>query len=66
VTITQDETPGTIHYFQIELEAHDCVIAEGSWSETYADCVGQRSHFHNAAEFEERYPDYRPPEELRV
>ena len=66
VTITQDEPSGTVNYFQIELEAHDCVIAEGSWSETYADCVGLRDQFHNAAEFEELYPDHRPPEELRL
>jgi hypothetical protein len=66
VTITQDETPGTINYFQVELETHDCVIAEGAWSETYADCLGQREQFHNAAEFEELYPDHLPPKELRL
>jgi hypothetical protein len=66
VTITQDEAPETINYFQIELEAHDCVIAEGVWSESYADCEGQRDQFHNAAEFEVLYPNHRSPEELRL
>lgn len=66
VTITQAEAPGTINYFQIELEAHDCVIAEGAWSESYADCDGQRDRFHNAAEFEALYPNHRPPGELRL
>jgi hypothetical protein len=66
VTITQTEAPETINYFQIELEAHDCVIAEGVWSESYADCEGQRAQFHNVAEFEELYPNQRPPEELRL
>jgi hypothetical protein len=66
VTITQNEAPEIINYFQIELEAHDCVIAEGVWSESYADCEGQRDQFHNAAEFEALYPDHRPPEELKL
>jgi hypothetical protein len=50
VTITQQESPADIHYFQIELGTHDCVIAEGAWSETYADGPGLRDQFHNAAE----------------
>jgi hypothetical protein len=66
VTITQNQTAREVEYFQIELEMHDCVIAEGAWSETYADCEGQRGQFHNAAEFERMYPDHRPPEELHL
>jgi hypothetical protein len=66
VTITQDWCPSEVHYYQIEMEAHDCVIAEGAWSETYADCGGLREQFHNAAEFYALYPDHRPPEELSL
>lgn len=66
VTILQDHAGGDIHYFQIELETHDCIIADGAWSESYADCEGQREQFHNAAEFHALYPDHRSPEELSL
>jgi hypothetical protein len=66
ITITQasDKLPARIEYFQIEFDTHDCVIAEGAWSETYADAPGLRAQFHNAAEFYDLYPDQAPPEEL--
>jgi hypothetical protein len=64
ITITQDWLPETLDYFQLELQAHDCVIAEGTWSETFADGVGLRDLFHNVAEFHALFPDYRPPDEL--
>jgi hypothetical protein len=63
VTITQDEVADECHYYQIEFETHDCVIAEGTWSESYADVEGVRGQFHNAAEFEGLYPDDRAPKE---
>jgi Hint domain len=66
LTITQDWSPAIIDYFQIELETHDCVIAEGTWSETYADGPGQRDCFHNAAEFAALYPNHAPPSELTL
>lgn len=66
VTITQDWTPDEVHYYQIELETHDCVIAEGTWSESYADAEGLREQFHNLDDFHARFPDYRPPEELTL
>ena len=66
LTITQDWSPPVIDYFQIELEAHDCVIAEGTWSETYADGPGLRDCFHNAAEFAALYPNHAPPSELAL
>jgi len=67
ITITQTECPERIDYFQIELEAHDCVIAEGTWSETYADWEGGRaSSFQNAAEFDALYPEYRAPETVSL
>jgi len=42
------------------------VIAEGAWSETYADAPGMRAQFHNAAEYEALYPDEPPVEALRL
>lgn len=66
VTITQDWGQDDIHYFQIELEAHDCIIAEGVWSETFADGPGLREQFHNAAEFAELFPRYAPPDEMSL
>jgi hypothetical protein len=57
VTITQDDMPGEVHYYQIEFETHDCVLAEGAWSESFADCGELRGRFHNAAEFGLLYPD---------
>jgi hypothetical protein len=66
ITITQDEAPARIEYFQIDLGRHDCVIAEGTWSETFADGPGLRKDFHNAAEYEALYPDEPPPEALNL
>ncbi len=63
VTVTQDWCPEVVEYYQIELEAHDCVVAEGAFAETYADCGAMRGQFGNAAEFHALYPGYRPPEE---
>jgi hypothetical protein len=65
-TITQDRTPDEVQYYQIDLGTHDCVVAEGTWSETYADAEGLREQFHNAAEFRALFPDDRPPEELTL
>ena len=62
VTITQSWAPESIHYFNIEVETHDCVRAEGAWAETYADCPGMRARFHNAASFFERYPGHVTPD----
>ena len=66
VTICQDAAPEEIHYYQLEFDIHDCVLAEGSWSESYADAWGLRGAFHNAAEFHTLYPGYPSPEEPRL
>jgi len=64
-TITQPalaggQAAGRIDYFQLELPAHDCVLAEGAWSETFPDSAELRAKFHNAAEFSLLYPGHRP------
>lgn len=56
VTITQGPPPAHVSYYNVELEAHDCVLAEGLWSETYADCAGQRAFFHNAHSYKASGP----------
>jgi hypothetical protein len=69
VTVTQrysEDLPAMIEYFQIELESHDCIIAEGIWAETYADAPGLRAQFHNEAEYYALYPDEPPPEALNL
>jgi hypothetical protein len=59
VSITQTATAATVDYFHVDLGVHDCVIAEGIWSESYAE-MGNRTKFHNAAEFDAAFPDHQP------
>jgi hypothetical protein len=66
VTVTQARPKADVHYVQIELSGHDCVVAEGAWAETFADAPGLRAQFHNAAEFYAMYPDAPPAEALRL
>ena len=64
VTITQPALAQVVSYYNIDFGTHDCVLAEGIWSESYADAPGQRNQFHNAAEFFALYPDDVPAEQL--
>jgi hypothetical protein len=66
ITIRQDRPETQIDYFQLEFCSHDCVQAEGTWSESFADGPGLRAQFHNVAEFWARYPDYVTPEALAL
>ena len=66
ITVTQDEPPALVTYYSLEFEVHDCVIAEGMFSESYADAPGFRNRFHNAAEFHALYPDYVAPKALQL
>lgn len=61
VTITQDPPMDDVHYYQVEFASQDCILAEGSWSESYADDEGLRNQFHNVAEFWALFPNYKPP-----
>ena len=63
VTITQDACPDEVHYYQVEFETHDCVLAEGVWSESFCDYAGLRNQFHNVAEFHALYPEHVTPAE---
>ena len=51
MTITQEKTGCVIEYYHLDLGVHDCVLAEGAWSESYREDDGNRSNFHNAASF---------------
>ncbi|MGO9818706.1 MAG: Hint domain-containing protein [Acidocella sp.] len=66
ITVTQEEMPETVEYYNIELETHDCVLVEGAWGETFADGPGLREHFNNAASFWALYPDFEAPDEVTV
>jgi hypothetical protein len=63
ITIRQHDLPDEIHYYQLEFEQHDCVMAEGVWAESYADTPDYRNKFHNVAEFWALYPDHQAPNE---
>lgn len=62
LTITQTlaADPEPVEYYQLDLGQHDCVIAEGTWAESFADAPGMRAQFHNGAEYDALYPE-RPP-----
>jgi hypothetical protein len=64
ITIRQEKAATQIDYFQIEFCTHDCIQAEGAWSETFADAPGLRAQFHNQPEFWALYPDDQTPAAL--
>jgi glycosyltransferase involved in cell wall biosynthesis len=55
-SILKAEHIDEVHYFHLELDAHDVIIAEGALSETFVD-DDSRGMFHNAHEFRALYPD---------
>jgi len=57
ITITQDVPEGQVDYLHIDLGVHDCVRAEGAWSESYAE-QDNRGTFHNAAGFAAAFPEH--------
>jgi hypothetical protein len=66
ITVTQDPHPDAISYVSIDLAAHDCVCAEGAWSETFADEGQMRARFDNHAEFAALHPQYVAPPSVRL
>lgn len=55
-TVIQCDVNEQIDYFNVELDTHDLLMAEGAPSESYVE-DGGRGMFHNAAEYYSRYPD---------
>ncbi len=60
-TIVQPAHCEAVEYFNIELDEHGVVWAEGAASETFLD-DDSRGMFHNAAEYTVLYPDSTPAE----
>ena len=60
-TIVQEAPGEDIHYFHLELDSHDVLIAEGAFSESFVD-DDSRAMFQNAHEFRALYPDARQNE----
>jgi autotransporter-associated beta strand protein len=47
-----------VHYYHVELDTHDIILAEGAAAESFVD-DGSRGMFHNAADFHARYTEER-------
>jgi len=56
VTIIQEQWSKEIEYYHIDLGEHHCILAEGAWSESYAEC-GNRGSFYNVDDFISIYPE---------
>jgi hypothetical protein len=55
VTIRVDQAIDEVHYFHVELDTHDVILAGGAPSESFVD-DNSRGAFHNAAEYKPRVP----------
>jgi hypothetical protein len=66
VTITQGWVPEQVEYYQLDLGGHDCILAEGTWSETFADAGSLREEFQNFADFTARFPNELAPDEVTL
>ncbi|MCR0984301.1 Hint domain-containing protein [Roseomonas populi] len=66
VTITREPRGREWDYVQIDLGPHDLVLAEGAWSESFADVGTLRARFDNAAEFRARFPNHVAPAEVQL
>ena len=62
ITITREEPRAEWSYFQLDLGVHDLVLANGTWSESFADCGSFRDDFDNADDFRARFPDHVAPD----
>jgi hypothetical protein len=60
ISIVQETSVERVHYFHIELDSHDILLAEGAPAESFVDC-DSRAMFHNAAEFAALYPGQDAP-----
>ena len=66
ITITREKARTKWEYYQIDLGVHDLVLAEGSWSESFADCRDFRDRFDNVEEYRALFPDEVAPETPRL
>jgi hypothetical protein len=66
VTVTREAPRDAWEYVQVEFDSHDLILAEGAWSESFADVGTFRARFDNAAEFHARFPDHVAPQEPQL
>ena len=64
VSIVKMKGLDEIHYFHVELDTHDVIVAEGALAETFID-DDSRCMFHNAVEFHMLYPNATVPHPVR-
>lgn len=62
ITVTQEKME-RFELYQIDLGEHHAILAEGAYSETYAEY--KRECFDNVAQFYELYPDHQAVEQVR-
>lgn len=62
ITVTREASRERWDYFQLDLGVHDLILADGAWSESFADCGTFRDSFDNAADFRRRFPDHVAPD----
>jgi len=63
-SIVKADAVDEVHYFHLELEEHDVILAEGAWTESFVD-DDSRGMFHNAAEYRALYPKPKFSDEVR-
>ncbi len=56
VSIVKAAAVDEVHYFHLELDEHDVILAEGAWAESFID-DDSRAMFHNAGEYRALYPE---------
>ncbi|MFC7704869.1 Hint domain-containing protein [Plastorhodobacter daqingensis] len=61
ITVTREAPRERWEYFQIDLGLHDLVLADGAWSESFADCANLRNGFDNVNSFRRRFPRHIAP-----
>ncbi|MRX51155.1 tRNA methyltransferase [Paracoccus sp. S-4012] len=66
ITITREEPRDLWSYVQLDLGEHDLLLADGAWSESFADCGDFRTQFDNFVEFRDRFPDHVAPAAPRL
>jgi autotransporter passenger strand-loop-strand repeat protein len=59
-SVRQEIEVDELHYFHVELDSHDILLAEGAPAESFVDC-DSRLMFSNAREFAQHYPHDRAP-----
>jgi hypothetical protein len=64
VSIVKAASVEEVHYYHVELETHDVILAEGAAAESFVD-DGGRGVFHNVLEFHALYPDETIPTAAR-